>query len=133
MTETVAPEMTALFGSVIRPVSDASADCAWSTPRSNKPSIAPRTNLRMDTPVHFRHVVRHHPEILPQPSLPGKGNRSNSPNGLIRQIGQICTSLGHVFLKGSKKLFVWKTICNLMYASWHTWRKLSSESSVDVQ
>src|SRR6267378_7915094 len=102
MTETVAPVITALFGSVTRPVSDASADCAWSMPRSSKPSITPRTNLRMETPVHFRHVVRHHPEILPQPSLPGKGNRSNSPNGYIRQIGQICTSLGHVFLKGQK-------------------------------
>src|SRR4030088_2869120 len=102
LTETVAAAITALFGSVIRPVTGASADCAWSMPRSSKASITPRTNLRMETPVHFRHVVRHHPEILPQPSLPGKENRSDSPNGLIRQIGQICTSLGHVFLNGQE-------------------------------
>ncbi len=52
MTETVAPAIKALFGSVIRPVSDASADCAWSMPRSSTPSNTPRTNLRMETPVH---------------------------------------------------------------------------------
>src|SRR5712692_6159802 len=63
MTETVAPAITALFGSVIRPVSDASADCASSVPRSRTPSITPRTNLRMDTPVRFSQVVRYHPEI----------------------------------------------------------------------
>src|SRR3979490_2400796 len=110
MTETVAAAITALFGSVMRPVSDASADCAWSMPRSNKASITPRTNLRMETPVHFRHVVRHHPEMLPQsesrklpqPGLAEKANRSDSPNGLVRQIGQICTSLGHVFLNGQE-------------------------------
>src|SRR6266481_4229577 len=63
MTKTVAPVITALFGSVIRPVSDASADCAWSMPRRSTPSISPRTNLRIETPIHFCHVVRYYTEI----------------------------------------------------------------------
>jgi len=71
----------------------------------------------METPVHFRHVVRQHAEIipqsesrkLPQPSLAGKENRSDSPNGLIRQIDQICTSFGHIFTEGSKELLSGKT------------------------
>src|SRR3981081_2545296 len=110
MTETVAPAITALFGSVIRPVSDASADCAWSIPRSSKASITPRTNLRMETLVHFPSRSSAHPEIipqnenrkLPQLGLAEKANRSDSPNALIRQIGQICTSVSHIFQKIQK-------------------------------
>jgi hypothetical protein len=79
----------------------------------------------METPVHFPSRSSAHAEIIPQSEsrkLPQlnraeKENRSDSPNGLIRQIGQICTSAGHIFSEGSKKLFVWKNICDLMYAS----------------
>src|SRR5216684_1356982 len=88
MTVTVAPAINALFGSVIWPISDASADCACSVPRSSTPSITPRTNLRMDTPVHF--------------SQAEKGNRSDSPIRLIRQISRVCTSCATFLLEGQK-------------------------------
>src|ERR1700694_3550519 len=101
MTKTVAPVITALFGSVIRPVSDASADCAW----------------RMPPPVHFPSHSSAHAEIIPQSEsrklpqlcLAEKENRSDSSHGLIRQIGQICTSFGDVFSERSKIFLSGKT------------------------
>ncbi len=50
--------MTVLLGSVTRPVSDASADCARSIPQKNgRPSNNVRTNLPMEAQLRFDYAV----------------------------------------------------------------------------
>jgi len=71
----------------------------------------------MATPVHFPSHSSAHAEIIPQSesrklpqlSLAEKENRSDSSHGLIRQIGQICTSFGDVFSERSKIFLSGKT------------------------
>src|SRR6266850_505181 len=117
MTLIEASAITFLSESVIRPVSKASADCAWSMPRSSTHSKNAKSNLRKQSPVYFGHVAPHHRDIIPQnknrsyhkPRRVEKRDllRLTDPelSSCIRLKLQICTSFRQVLRNGSKTDF----------------------------
>src|SRR5258708_2270139 len=113
MTVTVAAAITALFGSVIRPVSEALVDWGWSAAGSDRLNSAARTTLRMETRIAWYLSGERAKASTNQPDFDRK-----SPDASfqwIRRQASTCTKPCESFPESRSVRFVWKNVYLLMY------------------